>query len=218
MNQRLKNRAALVVLFVLLALGSGCKTVYYGALEKVGVHKRDILVDRVTDARDGQEEAKEQFKSALEKFMAVTQFSGGDLELKYKELNAEYERSVDKAGAVGKRIGDVESVAEDLFVEWEAELEEYTSDNLRNSSRRQLMDTRIRYAQMIGAMRRAEKKVQPVLNIFKDQVLFLEHNLNARAVASLKTELASIETEIGQLIEEMERSINEANEFISEMK
>ncbi len=202
----------------LLLVGSGCETVYYGTLEKFGVHKRDILVDRVSEARDGQEEAKEQFQTALEKFKAVTGYSGGDLELKYNELNAEYERSAEKAKNVQERIDKVEDVAEDLFAEWEKELEEYTSPNLRTTSQRQLMDTQVRYRQLIGAMRRAEEKIQPVLNVFKDQVLFLKHNLNARAVASLKTELASIESEIGLLIAEMEKSINEANSFISEMK
>lgn len=138
--------------------------------------------------------------------------------MKYNELNAEYERSAEKAKNVQERIDKVEDVAEDLFAEWEKELEEYTSPNLRTTSQRQLMDTQVRYRQLIGAMRRAEEKIQPVLNVFKDQVLFLKHNLNARAVASLKTELASIESEIGLLIAEMEKSINEANSFISEMK
>ena len=32
---------------------------------KAGIHKRDILVDRVEDARDSQQAAKEQFKDAL---------------------------------------------------------------------------------------------------------------------------------------------------------
>jgi hypothetical protein len=30
---------------------SSCKTVYYGTLETLGQHKRDILVDRVESAR-----------------------------------------------------------------------------------------------------------------------------------------------------------------------
>ncbi len=67
---------------------------------------------------------------------------------------------------------------------------------------------------MIRAMRRAESKMDPVLSAFNDQVLFLKHNLNAKAVASLKGELASVETDIAALIREMESSIAEANEFI----
>ena len=52
-----------------VALGAvlltGCQSAYYGAMEKVGIHKRDILVDRVDDAREAQGDAQQEFKSAL---------------------------------------------------------------------------------------------------------------------------------------------------------
>ena len=53
-------------LFAAVLLIAGCGNPYYGAMEKVGVHKRDIMVDRVESARDAQQDAQEQFKSALE--------------------------------------------------------------------------------------------------------------------------------------------------------
>jgi hypothetical protein len=62
---------------------AGCQSTYYKTMETFGYHKREILVDRVEDARDSQEEAKEQFQSALEKFSAVVDFRGGELEDKY---------------------------------------------------------------------------------------------------------------------------------------
>ena len=67
------------------------------------------------------------------------------------------------------------------------------------------------------AMRRAEQKMAPVLTAFKDQVLYLKHNLNAQAIASLQSELSSIESDVVQLIREMEASIREADTFISAM-
>jgi len=66
-------------------------------------------------------------------------------------------------------------------------------------------------------MKRAEKKMEPVLSAFRDQVLFLKHNLNAKAIASLQTELVSVEAEVNSLIRDMETSIKEANAFISAM-
>jgi nitrogen fixation-related uncharacterized protein len=41
----------LIAVFLGLFFG-GCSKAYYGAMEKVGIHKRDILVDRVEGARD----------------------------------------------------------------------------------------------------------------------------------------------------------------------
>jgi hypothetical protein len=193
---------------------SGCQRAYYAAMEQFGYHKRDLLVTRVQDARDSQEEAKDQFKSALERFSAVLQFDGGALEDKYKQLNAELERSESAASDVHNRIQAVEDVAEALFKEWEAELDQYTNENLRRDSARQLRAARKRYTPLIRSMKRAETKIGPVLASFRDQVLYLKHNLNARAIASLQEELTSIETRIDDLIREMEASISEADAFI----
>ncbi len=96
-------------------------------------------------------------------------------------------------------------------------MEQYTNENLRNSSKQKLDQTRYRYAQLIGTMKSAEKKIAPVLSAFRDQVLFLKHNLNAQAIASLHEGLASVEADIGTLIEEMEASIAEADAFIKSM-
>jgi hypothetical protein len=193
---------------------TGCQSIYYKTMETFGYHKRDLLVSNVQDARDAQQDAKEQFQSALEKFSEVVEFSGGELEEKYKQLNTELEESESKAKTVRKRIGSVEDVAEALFNEWESELEQYTNDKLRRSSEQKLGQTRQRYAQLIGAMKRAESKIEPVLSAFRDQVLFLKHNLNAQAIASLQSELVSVETDIASLIKEMEASIAEADAFI----
>lgn len=194
-----------------------CATTYYKAMEKIGVHKRDILVDRVEDARDSQEEAGEQFKTALERFREVVDFEGGELERKYNQLNAEYERSEAKANEVRQRIKSVEKVAEDLFDEWESELEEYSNDRLRRSSELKLRETRERYSQLITAMRRAEKKMPPVLARLKDQVLFLKHNLNAQAIGSLQGVSTELQGDVDELLKELEKSISEANKFIEQL-
>jgi Skp family chaperone for outer membrane proteins len=204
----------LPAVFTILLFLLGCETTYYKTMEKFGYHKRDLMVERVEEARDAQKEAKEQFESALEKFSSVLKFEGGELEEKYKTLKAEYEKSESRAKVVGDRIEAVEDVAEDLFEEWQDELSQYTNQSLRQSSERKLKLTRQQYSQLIRAMKRVEKKIDPVLSAFRDQVLYLKHNLNARAIASLRTELVSVEADVASLIREMEASIAEANTFI----
>ncbi len=206
-------------LIMLLSLSTvGCQSVYYDAMEKIGYHKRDLMVSDVEKARDAQQEAKEQFKSALDRFTKTLNIEGGELQDKYDVLNAEYEKSEAKAQAVRDRIASVEDVSEALFDEWEAELKEYSSAALRKNSQKQLTQTRTQYAQLIKAMKRAETKMDPVLAKFKDQVLFLKHNLNAQAIASLKSELVKVEGNIASLIKEMEASIKEADSFIASME
>lgn len=209
----------LALVGVLFLFGSsGCQSVKYRALEAMGVEKRDIMADRVEGARDAQDDAREQFASALERFRATVEVDGGDLEETYDRLDSEFERSKARAKAVAERIDSVESVADDLFEEWEEELDLYTDAGLRSRSQRILDQTRSDYRRMLSAMRRAEESMQPVLGVFQDQVLFLKHNLNARAVASLRQELAGIERMTGALLEDMDAAIAQADAFLSSLE
>ena len=194
-----------------------CQTVYYETMEQFGVHKRDILVDRVEEAKITQEEAKEQFNSALEQFQSVVNFTGGALQERYETLDAEYNKSSGKANEVRSRIANVESVAGALFREWETELDEYSNEKLRSASEKQLDQTRLKYTKMMSSMQKAALTMDPVLAALKDQVLYLKHNLNARAIASIQQEANQVEEDVKRLIKEMEASIREANRFIKEM-
>lgn len=202
--------------FALLA--GGCSTVYYGTMEKVGIHKRDILVDRVEDTRDSQQEAQEQFKSALEKFGSVVTIEDSNLKSAYESLNDEYENSKEAADDVSERIDEVEEVAEDLFDEWTDEIDTYSNADLKRASKGQLRDTQTRYKQMLVSMHKAEKSMQPVLTTFHDNVLFLKHNLNAQAIGSLKSEFSSLKNDINVLIQQMNQSISKSDKFIAEMR
>lgn len=206
---------ARLFLTLLLTTGLlGCQSAYYATMEKVGVHKRDILVDRVEETQEAQTEAQEQFQDALEQFKSVVQFDGGELESIYEALNDEYEDSASAAETVSDRIDAVEDVAEDLFSEWQDELEEYQSAKLKRSSDKKLKATQRQYKKLISAMHRAERKMEPVLATLKDNVLYLKHNLNASAIGALKGELSGIQKEVAVIISEMNKSIAESNRFI----
>ena len=197
---------------------AGCKSAYYNVWEKLGWDKRHLLVDAVQEARQEQVDAQKEFKTTLQRFQELTGFSGGELESKYKKLNGAYEDSVKQADAVRAKIKDVDTVANDLFKEWEKETAEYENSDLKRDSEQKLRDTRQRYEQLFSAMKKAETRMDPVLRKFKDQVLYLKHNLNAQAIASLQTTVSGIETDVTRLITEMEASIKEADEFIKQMK
>ena len=213
----MKNRLLLCLCGVGLLVG-GCSSAYYGTMEKFGFAKRDILVDRVEETRDAQNAAKEQFSSALEQFLAVTKTDAGELQRKYDSLNREFTRSEQRAQEVRERLEAVEDVAEALFREWKQEMNQYTNGSLRRESEREFDRTRQRYEELMTVMRRAADRMEPVLSTFRDQVLFLKHNLNARALASLTTTNRELEADITRLVADMEASIREAEEFIRTMQ
>ena len=203
-------------LTLLLAL-AGCSTTYYEAMEKIGVPKREILVNRVDDTRQSQTKAKDQFKSALDQFLAVTKVDGGDLQKKYEELNDQLESSEARAKDVRDHISGVEDVAKALFTEWKKELGQYSNSNLRRESQREYDSTRRRYDTLIRLMHRSAARMEPVLAAFRDQVLFLKHNLNARALASLDSTSHNLDTDVTRLIADMEASIRENEAFVKDL-
>ncbi len=210
-------RRLLLTCCVMLTL-SGCQSAYYSAMEKAGIHKRDILVDRVEDARDSQQDAKQQFKDALERYRSVVKVNGGDLEQRYEALNREYEASVAAANDVRARIEAVEDVAEALFDEWEDELQQYSNASLKSASARELSRTRSEYRTLLQRMKAAEKRIAPVLAVLRDQVLFLKHNLNARAIGALQGEYRTLQSNVDQLMADMQRAIDEADSFIRHLQ
>jgi hypothetical protein len=213
------HRTALAAFLLAAAsLLPACAATEIAVREKVfGSAKREQLVHRVQEARDAQDAAKERFASALDEFLALTGSGGSKLEATYRRLKSQSESAASRAGAVRSRIAKVEAVAASLFKEWEAELSQYKTASLRASSEQMLRGTRSQYDRLIGVMKAAEAKMQPVLDAFDEQVLFLKHNLNAQAIASLQGTVSQVESDVTTLIRELEASIAEANAFIDQM-
>jgi len=212
------NRLLLAVLLVpsLVSL-TGCRNVVYSTYEKFGVYKRDLLKTRVISARDEEKGAQQEFKDALTRLKELTGFEGGELEKQYRRLQSNYDDAASRVAAVHKRVQDVETVAGDLFAEWEKENQQIETDTLRQTSRQQLNDTRQRYDEMLAALKKSERSMDPVLHKLHDYVLALKHSLNAQAIADLRGESAKIQGDVTRLIEDMTASIASADEFIRQI-
>jgi len=188
------------------------------SIDRLWKEPRDLLVDRVEDARDTQQETIEEFQTAMEKFKAVTGFEGGELEAQYEKLNAAYERSADQAAEIGDKVDKVTLAANALLDEWRVELKDYHDQGMRRMAEIKFDQTRAHAERLIASMRAVETRTKPVLALFRDQVLFLKHNLNARAISSLDRERVRIEGDVNILIAEMQAAIDEADRFIRALK
>tara|TARA_R110002049_G_scaffold42138_1_gene126032 strand:- start:102 stop:764 length:663 start_codon:yes stop_codon:yes gene_type:complete len=209
---RLLSTGALVLVL------AGCQTAYYAAWEKLGYEKRDILTSRVEDARDAQTEAKEEVVSALESFSKAVNYEGGELETQYKRFAAKLDDSEAAAANVRDRVSKVEATASALFDEWRSELGSYNNQELLAVSERQLGETKSRYNTMIAAMRTARDRLEPALRPLRDQVLFMKHNLNASALASLKGEIKIVNAEVDRLIADINKAVEQADGFIDQLR
>ncbi len=184
-------------------------------MKKLGKEKRDILVSRIMDAKKAQTEASQQFQTALEAFQSVTNFSGGDLEKAYNNLNGELNAAQGRANKVSDRIQSIDKVSKDLFKEWSGEIEEMSDGKLKTQSRTLLRGSELRQDEMLRQMRISQAKMKPVLQKLFDQVIFLKSNLNARAISSLKGNAAELDTDVKALIRELEKANQEADKAIA---
>ncbi len=197
---------------------TGCSQMYYASMEQVGVHKRDIMVDRVEEVQESQEDAQEEFKSALEQFGSLVTIEETDLKKAYDNFNDQYEDAKEASEDLNKDINKLEDVSLALFDEWEEEITHYKNAKLKSQSKTKLRDTKAKYKNMMRSMRQSEKSMQPILDTFYDNVLTLKHSLNAQAIGALQGEFNTLKSDINVLIKQMNTSIKESNKFIQEMK
>lgn len=186
----------------------------YSAYEMIGMEKRDLFKKEVNNVQEEQEDTSEAFKDALTQLKEIYHFDGGDLEKQYKKFNSAYEDAEEEATELKARVAKVDKVASDLFLEWQNEMKEIKDSDLRAKSSEKLRETKKRYKSLEERLQTSQKKIDPVLGKLKDQVLFLKHNLNAKAIAGLKSESGKIESDIEDLIKDVEKSSKEAEELI----
>lgn len=205
---------AAVLPFVLL---TGCTKTYYKAMKTLGKEKRDILVARVKNCKKDQQAAKDQIKTTMESFQELTGFQGGSLEKNYKKLNAEYEKAADSAKKLHDRIDSIDQVSSDLFKEWQKEIDGMENKQLKTQSAALLRQSRLNEAACIKSMRQTEARMTPVITAFHDQVTFLKHNLNARAIGSLKGTSAKMSTDVDVLLTSLDGSMAQADTLINSL-
>jgi hypothetical protein len=224
-NDQIKLALFLISLAVAILM-SGCQNAIdkevrkagYSAYEMVGVEKRDLLNKRVSSARSEEQDASKDFKDALTRLEDLYGHPGGNLEHQYNRFKSSYDRANDQAQDVHNSIRKVETVASDLFEEWQNEIKEMKDASLREKSRHTLAQTQDRYDQLHESLLSSEKKMDPVLGHLKDQVLFLKHNLDAQAIGSLKGEQTRIQGQVDSLLTDMNKSIADADALIKTME
>ena len=204
-----------LILFALL-LG-GCQSAYYKAMQTLGKEKRDILVQRVKDAKKDQDQTKQKLQTTMESFQALTGFQGGSLEKSYKRLDSDYESAASQAGALHDKVQSIAQVSNDLFKEWQGEIAAMDNGKLKSQDTAMLRDAKTRQATYMRAMRKTEDQIEPVLKAFHDQVLYLKHNLNSRAIGSLKGTTANLQSNVADLIQSIDNSSQEADKLISSL-
>ncbi|MCF7956786.1 MAG: DUF2959 domain-containing protein [Phycisphaerae bacterium] len=208
-----KVRIVLAVLvFIIVVFMTGCG----GAYKASGQYKRDLLLDRIEKASQCHERAKNQFEVVLANYSDIIDANAGDIRTEYNKLNRECERARKLSKEICKKVKDVEDIAKPLFRSWEDELAEYKNEGLRRSSEEQLDNTRRSYFELVHSIKATEGMTEDVLALLNDQVLFLSHNLNTKALAAYKKEVSNLKLQVKDLINHMQKAIQQSETFVDE--
>lgn len=191
---------------------------YYSLWEKFGYEKRDLLVSQVADAREQQEDTREQFSSALEEFRATFDAEDNKLSKAYDALKDNYDDCQAEAEQLRTEIDKVKDLSADLFEEWDGEIEQQTNAGFKASMIQQKNSTVTSYNAMVAKMDEAAASMDPVLQAFNERVLLLKSSMNAQALAALQDNADELVGDIEGLISDMNQSIAEADAFIAEMR
>jgi hypothetical protein len=215
---KLATRNLCVALALVCLSFTSCRTIYYGAMEKIGFEKRDLLVRAVKNVKAKQKEAGGEYRDALQQLQAVYGRSGSNLEKAYDKLNAEYLACDAATKVVKHRIDEMDRVASDLFREWQKEIGTMSDAALAGSSQTKLIETKARFAELSSALHNSYNAMPPVLDKLRDHTLYLKHNLNAESLGALRSKADVIQGDIQALLERMNRAIAEADAFVKTMK
>lgn len=185
----------------------------YSGYEMIGLQKRDLLKRDIARTREDQKEAGESLENALEKLRRLYAVPESQLSGQYREVKNAFDRAESKTKDVRSSHEKMQTVARDLFREWENEIAEIQTPDLKSKSRAKLEASKTKFAELDRSLDAAESKIDPVLIKLKDHVLYLKHNLNAESLASLKTERDRIGREIDGLLRDLKNAVARAESF-----
>lgn len=205
------------ILLLSLLLTSSCSTVYYNFWETLGKEKRDLLKSKLNDVNNAQEDVEEQYVDNLERIRKEYNFNEGELEKTYDKITDDYEDTNEKQKELSERINKANNIATDLFEEWKNEAYQLQNKNYKRKSLQKLAITKKKYSRTYTTIKKIEKDLNKILRKFKDQVIFIKHNLNAKVIGNLKSEFNDIKIDIKKQIKNIKRSKNQTELFIKEL-
>ena len=173
------------------------------------------LVDRVEGAQEESREIEQDFTAAFQLYQRLSAPQAVELE----ELSDDFSDSLDscenRAEDLAERLEDVRRDADQLFKGWNEELARFSGDALRKKSEVLLLDTQTRTQRVLVALEHLQERMRPVLLKLQDYALFFNHNLTARAIATLQDTYKEFDGEFKALQAELVRSQKEIAEFLA---
>lgn len=197
---------------LVLAGAGGCATQNQGkSLADV-----DQFVTAIERVHTGSELAQEKLHGALLELHALVSLDfGDDVVGAYGAAATAVDASGKQLLAFDQEVKKMKSLADPVFKRWAADLDTFTSLELRLRSQNRLAQTRERYDAIVTTVEPAQVAFVAVQKQLADCVLFLKHDLNAASAAALRQDVARISTATQTLDAQLLACQSAAQEYVA---
>lgn len=175
----------------------------------------DDLLGRVESVQVECVVAKEKSHAAYDSLrMIVAPEFQGDPTAVYTTLLEKLHESRTQAAKLASTITPLKNSAENVFIQWTANLESFGNTRLRQQSQSRLADTRARYDAIITAATTAMVSYESLNADLNDNALFLQHDFNAASVSTIAAEVEVLAAQVQELDTRLDTTIAAAKRYV----
>jgi hypothetical protein len=187
------------------------------AAQDEGVKQIQELIKTAKAEVQSIDTAKLQLQKTMDAYNAVMAPEVKDRRDAYKQLQKEMANTDKRRADVSTRSTKMNAEADKLFKSWEESTARIQSPDLRKRSEDRLKKTQDRFAELRQTGQNASSQYESFMKTMQDQVVYLGHDLNPGAVASLKPDADKLNTRAQDLYAVIDKITTAANTNISKL-
>lgn len=139
---------------------------------------------------------------------------GGDALESYARFEDAVERVEQQQERMRLRAEPMVRTANQVFASWTEDLDEYTSQALKQHSQARLDETRARYEAILVELEPARAGYAQLAGVLRDMALFLKHDFNAAAVKEIQREVSGLANQVVKLDRRFVNCQQAAQEYV----
>jgi hypothetical protein len=180
-----------------------------------GVKQVEQLIKKATSTVKSIDATKAQLQKAMDAYNIVMAAETTDRKSAYSKLQKAMKAAEKNRTEISRHADEMNAEADALFQNWSASIAGISDPALRAMSEKRLVDTRVRYADIQAQSLKAGGLYTAFMTTLNDHVIFLGHDLNGSAVASLAQESAKLNALAAALYAAIDQATGAANTNIA---
>ncbi len=180
-----------------------------------GIAKVDNLKSWVERVQAESERSKERVRTAVDSLDAVIAANYEDeVVVAYRKFRESINHSQRQALNLHATLKSMKRSAEPVFVQWNNDLQGFSSIQMRQRSRERLSDARRRYEAVVDAAEPALSIYEEINRTLGDYALYLNHDLNQSSLAGIGEDIRTLKSLATQLDSQFDDCATAAQNYL----